>query len=405
MTGSTQPMRNQTVTLLFLFISLVARGQHAPGSIELFNSSFEGIPQCCQAPLGWRDCGWPGETPPDIQPSGQFSVTRPAQDGRTYLGMVVRENETWERVTQALTTAMHAGTCYSFSLYLCRSNVYLSKLDAKEDSPLKSFTKPIVLRIWGGNDYCDRAEMLAETPPIENADWRKYNFKLEPKQHYKFIILEAYYKTPVLIPYNGNVLVDHASALEPIPCDDELPAIDPEITPPVAEEEPRVINQAPPTRPQTQPQRPQTSPVTPTPEPEEEKPSQPKIRVLTELYGDLKVGQVVTIRNLYFRENSFDIDSKYFPVLDELYGFLKQNKNVRIEIGGHTNGLCEDIFCQQLSLSRAQSVTKYLVDKGIDSRRIVAKGYGKSHLIASDNTPYGRQKNQRVELKILSIQS
>ncbi|MEZ4897870.1 MAG: OmpA family protein [Saprospiraceae bacterium] len=400
-------MRNHTVTLLLIFCSFSAWGQHTPGAIELFNSSFEGIPACCQAPLGWRDCGFPAETPPDIQPSGQFQVTRPPQQGKTYLGMVVRENETWERVAQQLPAAMHAGTCYSFSLYLCKSEVYLSQLRTDEGatSALKSFTKPIVLRVWGGNDYCDRAEMLAETPPIENADWRKYNFKLEPKQHYKFIILEAYYKTPVLFAYNGNVLIDHASALEPIPCEEDLPPIDPEITPPVAEEEP-VVNQAPPQRPPVQtPPRQAETPVTQQPEPEEEKPTQPKIRVLTELYGDLKVGQKVTIRNLYFKENSFDIESKYFPVLDELYVFLKQNKNVRIEIGGHTNGLCEDIFCQQLSLNRAQSVTKYLVDKGIDPRRIVAKGYGKSHLIASDNTAYGRQKNQRVELKILSLQS
>ena len=126
-------------------------------TIELYNPSFEGIPQCCNPPFGWRDCGFLDETPPDVQPSGSFEVTRPPFDGRTYLGMVTRSNDTWERVGQKLTKSIVADQCYEFSIYLCRSANYLSPT-RNNPNVQEPYTDPIVLRIWGGNSICDKQE-------------------------------------------------------------------------------------------------------------------------------------------------------------------------------------------------------------------------------------------------------
>ncbi len=59
--------------------------------IELANPSFEDTPSSSFTPKFWRNCGFAEESPPDIQP-GTMTVTQPAHDGKTYLGMVVRDN-------------------------------------------------------------------------------------------------------------------------------------------------------------------------------------------------------------------------------------------------------------------------------------------------------------------------
>jgi len=81
------------------------------------------------------------------------------------------------------------------------------------------------------------------------------------------------------------------------------------------------------------------------------------------------------------------------------------NDDVIIEIGGHTNGVPNDEYCDRLSSSRAKSVAEYLVNKGVNPTKVQFKGYGKKKPIADNKTKYGRDKNQRVEIKILSLNS
>lgn len=72
------------------------------------------------------------ESPPDIQPALDnddtplFKVTKESTNGNTYVGMVVRSNETNERIGQRLMSPLMAGTCYQFSIYLAKSERYLS---------------------------------------------------------------------------------------------------------------------------------------------------------------------------------------------------------------------------------------------------------------------------------------
>ena len=92
-------------------------------------------------------------------------------------------------------------------------------------------------------------------------------------------------------------------------------------------------------------------------------------------------------------------------MISGLYLFLKSNSDISIEIGGHTNTIPPDYFCDRLSTKRAKAVYDYLVKKGLPSKRLKYKGYGKRFPITNDSTPEGKKLNQRVEIKILDITS
>jgi outer membrane protein OmpA-like peptidoglycan-associated protein len=72
-----------------------------------------------------------------------------------------------------------------------------------------------------------------------------------------------------------------------------------------------------------------------------------------------------------------------------------------VEIVGHTDDVGDDAYNLALSLERAQSVSDYLVSKGLDPNKVVVTGMGESDPIASNSTPEGRAQNRRVEVLLL----
>ena len=127
-------------------------------------------------------------------------------------------------------------------------------------------------------------------------------------------------------------------------------------------------------------------------------------RAIPELEREkLAVGQTLRINELYFTADSSIISSESYPVIDEIFEFLSKNKDIVIEIGGHTNGIPPHEYCDKLSAQRAKNVANYLYEKGIPFDQISHRGYGKRVPIASNETLSGRQKNQRVEMKIISL--
>ena len=118
----------------------------------------------------------------------------------------------------------------------------------------------------------------------------------------------------------------------------------------------------------------------------------------------LKVGQTLRINKLYFQADSSTMSDASFDVLEEVYEFMNENTNVAIEIGGHTNDIPPDEYCDRLSTSRAKTVANFLYAKGILPERIAFKGYGKRNPIASNESAKGRKRNQRVEIKILRLE-
>ena len=67
------------------------------------------------------------------------------------------------------------------------------------------------------------------------------------------------------------------------------------------------------------------------------------------------------------------------------------------------NGIPSHEYCDRLSAERAKAVADFLNEKGIPRERLQYKGYGKRQPVDSNRTQAGRQKNQRVEIKILSF--
>ncbi|MBK9016683.1 MAG: OmpA family protein [Saprospiraceae bacterium] len=130
-----------------------------------------------------------------------------------------------------------------------------------------------------------------------------------------------------------------------------------------------------------------------------------KTRIIPELsVNNLRSGETIKLEKIYFQPDSTNMEETSRPTLDELYEFLQENPAVVIEVGGHTNGIPSHEFCDQLSSARAKSVAEYLVSKGLPTSRITYKGYGKRNPVASNSTPEGRAKNQRVEIKIVRVE-
>lgn len=117
----------------------------------------------------------------------------------------------------------------------------------------------------------------------------------------------------------------------------------------------------------------------------------------------LALGQTIRLDKLYFEADSSTIQPSSYAVLEEIFEFLKTHDQVIIEIGGHTNSLPEDAYCDRLSTDRAKNIALYLYNKGIPQSQISYKGYGKRQPIATNQTVEGRRRNQRVEIKIVSL--
>ena len=110
--------------------------------------------------------------------------------------------------------------------------------------------------------------------------------------------------------------------------------------------------------------------------------------------------KIFELKNLFFQSAKYEIEKKYFKELDNLVVLLKE-KNIDIEIAGHTDNLGNDLNNQILSEKRALSVKSYLVKNTINPKRIICVGYGENQPIYDNNTIEGREKNRRIEIRIL----
>jgi OOP family OmpA-OmpF porin len=112
--------------------------------------------------------------------------------------------------------------------------------------------------------------------------------------------------------------------------------------------------------------------------------------------------QIRILEKVNFATAKSKILEESFPVLDEVAEILKQHPEIiELSVEGHTDNRGRKNYNQRLSQRRANAVKKYLVDKGIDSTRLVAKGYGLTRPIASNYTEEGRAENRRVEFNIM----
>jgi outer membrane protein OmpA-like peptidoglycan-associated protein len=112
--------------------------------------------------------------------------------------------------------------------------------------------------------------------------------------------------------------------------------------------------------------------------------------------------KVYTLKNVFFETGLSSLRKESFTALNELVVALKAKTNLVIEIAGHTDNVGTSESNQKLSTDRANAVRDYLIKHGIESKRVIAKGYGETQPVASNETPDGRQQNRRTEVRIIS---
>jgi hypothetical protein len=197
--------------VLFLLVCLTAVNLSAQDTIFLNNPSFEDTPRHSKVPQGWINCGFKNESPPDVGPTYFFRAKTQPSHGQTHLMMVTRDNGTWERIGNLLSSPLQAGRCYAFSMDLASSPVYLSvsRVTAKGIN----FNLPIRLRLWGATSDGLLQELLAVSEPVDHESWQNYRFQLCPLATHPLLVLEAMYSADAVQPYGGNIMLDNCSAL------------------------------------------------------------------------------------------------------------------------------------------------------------------------------------------------
>ncbi len=109
---------------------------------------------------------------------------------------------------------------------------------------------------------------------------------------------------------------------------------------------------------------------------------------------------VVIPANITFVFDDATLNSSFKPTLEKLAFTMKRYDQTIVFIAGHTDSRGSEDYNMSLSRDRAYAVANYLSLKGVSSNRINVVAYGESRPVADNNTDYGRQQNQRIELMI-----
>jgi len=115
----------------------------------------------------------------------------------------------------------------------------------------------------------------------------------------------------------------------------------------------------------------------------------------------------ITISNIYYDYDKATLRPESFPSLDTLVMLVKENPDMTMEIGSHTDSRGSDEYNLKLSQARAQSVVDYLINKGIEKERLIAKGYGETKPVNKcvngvPCTEEEYQANRRTTFRIVS---
>ncbi len=104
-----------------------------------------------------------------------------------------------------------------------------------------------------------------------------------------------------------------------------------------------------------------------------------------------------------FDTNSAAIKPEFRSTLDQVASTLTQYEKTMVDVYGHTDSTGNDGINIPLSNNRAQSVSSYLTQRGVNAARLGTQGFGSSQPVASNSTAAGKQANRRVEIKLLPV--
>lgn len=132
-----------------------------------------------------------------------------------------------------------------------------------------------------------------------------------------------------------------------------------------------------------------------------------KIR-LTKAEVNVEIGKAANLNPIYFDLDQSAIRPDAAIELDKVVEILKEEPNLFIELGSHTDSRANDEYNLALSNRRSKSATDYIVSKGISAERLTSFGYGESQLVnrcanGVECTDEEHQMNRRTEFKIVKI--
>ena len=107
--------------------------------------------------------------------------------------------------------------------------------------------------------------------------------------------------------------------------------------------------------------------------------------------------------NITFAFDSSNLQSQFYPILNNVADTLNDYNQTVIEVAGHTDSVGDAGYNQNLSVERAQSVANYLSSRGVMQQRMIVTGAGETRPIASNDTEAGRAQNRRVEITIVPV--
>jgi outer membrane protein OmpA-like peptidoglycan-associated protein len=117
---------------------------------------------------------------------------------------------------------------------------------------------------------------------------------------------------------------------------------------------------------------------------------------------EIRPPYIYSIGKVHFATSKDLIQKRSHPILDNVAAVLLAHPEVgKIRVEGHTDSRGRAAYNRDLSQRRAQAVAKYLIKKGVDASRLAAKGYGPDQPIADNETEEGREKNRRVEFRMI----
>jgi outer membrane protein OmpA-like peptidoglycan-associated protein len=116
--------------------------------------------------------------------------------------------------------------------------------------------------------------------------------------------------------------------------------------------------------------------------------------------GETAKAKPVVLKNVFFETGSAELKKESLVELNRLKKLLEDNPSLKIQINGHTDNVGSEEANQKLSDGRAKAVYDFLIQNGIEMKRLKFKGFGESQPLASNDLPEGRQQNRRTEFVI-----